>query len=108
MRRRYRQAVFRPDWTRGTALPGSESCFPVEPMQDGLGVTQAQWTRRWRRRWSRRAIIDESLRTFYPKAGGDVASDDRHLAGGPCRLSLPAALGAAGSGLSHHPGLELL
>ena len=57
LRRRYRQALLRPDRSGGATLPGPESRFAVESMQNGAGVTAA--TGRWRRR-SSRALIEMS------------------------------------------------
>src|SRR5713101_4243763 len=47
---------------------------------------------------------NESLSSIHPTAGRDVATNAGHSAVRHYRVSPAAAVGAAGSGLSHYPG----
>ena len=49
---------------------------------------------------------NEPVAPLHPAAGCDLAADAGHRAGGHRRAALPAAVGPAAGGLSHHPGAD--
>src|SRR3569623_3463966 len=54
----------------------------------------------------RRPPLHESVAAIHPEAGRDLAADGGDFASRPARLSLHAAVGAAASRFSDHPGAD--